>query len=73
MTALSQARAEQSRAGDWLRSHRDWRDSDELVDVEGHGTMRKRTAYAGVLAGAEDWIIEEYLIGLESGGGGRNG
>lgn len=65
MTALSQARAEQARLGEWLRAHADWRDSDELVDVPGYGRMKKRTAYAGFLAGAEDAVKEEVLWRVE--------
>ncbi len=61
MTALDAIRAEQARYGDWLREHADWRDSDELTDVPGYGRMAKRTAYAGFLAGAEDWIKAEVL------------
>lgn len=59
---LSRARAEQARLGEFLRTHAAWRDSDELVDVPGHGWMRARTAYAGAWAGAGDWIGEEVLI-----------
>ena len=62
MTALAQARAEQARLGEFLRTHAAWRDSDEMVDVPGHGRMRARTAYAGALAGACDWLLEECLI-----------
>lgn len=62
MTALAQARDEQARLGEFLREHVDWRDSDELVDVPDHGRMMACTAYAGALAGAGDWIIEECLI-----------
>lgn len=62
MTSLAQARDEQARLGDWLREHAAWRDSDEMVDVPGHGRMMARTAYAGALAGAGDWIGEEVLI-----------
>lgn len=59
---LSRARDEQSRLGEFLRDHAAWRDSDEMVDVPGYGRMRARTAYAGALAGAGDWIVEEVLI-----------
>ena len=62
MTPLAQARAEQARCGAILQAHPDWRDSDEPVDIPGHGSMKKRTAYAGALAGACDWLLEECLI-----------
>ena len=62
MTPLAQARAEQARLGEFLREHPAWRDSEELVDVPGHGRMKARTAYAGALAGACDWLLEECLI-----------
>ena len=65
MTTLPQIRDDQTRYGDWLRAHPDWRDSDELVDVPGYGRMRKRTAYAGFLAGAEDAVKEEVLLAVE--------
>ncbi len=61
MTALSQARDEQARLGEFLREHAAWRDSDELVETP-FGRMMARTAYAGALAGAGDWIGEEVLI-----------
>ena len=62
MTPLAQARAEQARCAAILREHPAWRDSEELVDVPGHGRMKARTAYAGALAGACDWLLEECLI-----------
>jgi len=67
--ALAQARDEQARLGEWLREHAAWRDSDELVDVPGHGRMRARTAYAGAWAGMQDWIGEEVLILREGSDG----
>lgn len=66
MTALAQARDEQARLGEFLREHAAWRDSDEMVDVHGHGRMMACTAYAGALAGVGDWIGEEVLILRES-------
>ncbi len=65
MTTLPQIRADQTRYGDWLRAHPDWRDSDELTDVPGYGRMMKRTAYAGFLAGAEDAVKEEVRVLVE--------
>lgn len=65
MTALAQARAEQARCAAILQAHPDWRDSDELVDIPGHGRMKARTAYAGALAGACDWLLWECFIFLE--------
>ena len=62
MTALAQARAEQARCAAILQAHPYWRDSDELVDIPGHGRMKARTAYAGALAGVQDWVVEEVLI-----------
>ena len=67
MTALTQARAEQARLVEFLREHAAWKNSDELVDVPGHGRMRARTAYAGAWAGMQDWIVEEILILREGG------
>lgn len=59
---LAQARAEQARCAAILQAHPDWRDSDELVDIPGHGRMKARTAYAGALAGCLNWLGEEVLI-----------
>ncbi len=67
MTALAQARAEQARCAAILQAHPDWRDSDELVDIPGHGRMKARTAYAGAWNGMQDWLLEECLILREGG------
>ena len=62
MNELDSIRAEQALCGEWLRAHADWRDSAEMADVPGYGRMMKRTAYAGCLMAATDWLMEECML-----------